>query len=83
MKKTRLVYKIYKERRAEFIQSNKKDKKNWCYWTWKFLKDIHLEHVWESEKFEIGKDFHNLVKEALQRKDGAGSYSPGCPSLPG
>ena len=47
MKKYRLVYKIYKQRREEFIKGKKRDKKNWCYWTWKHLKALHLEHVWE------------------------------------
>ena len=42
MKKYRLVYKIYKQRREEFIKGKKRDKKNWCYWTWKHLKDLHL-----------------------------------------
>src|ERR1700722_6742460 len=69
MKKDRLVYKIYKQRREEFIKGEKKDKKNWCYWTWKYLKDLHLEHIWEKEKFEKRTNFDNLVKKALRRKD--------------
>ena len=68
-KKDRLVYKIYKERREEFIVGEKKDKNNWCFWTWKFLKDLGLEHVWESEKFEVGRNFHNLVKKLLYKRD--------------
>src|SRR6185295_10123289 len=62
MNKDRLVYQIYKQRREEFIKDEKKDKKNWCYWTWKFLKDLHLEHIWESENINEGKDFMKLVR---------------------
>ena len=62
MNKNRLVYKIYKQRREEFIKGKMKDKNNWCYWTWKFLKDIHLEHVWMSENMEPGRNFNKLVK---------------------
>ena len=50
MSKHRLVYKVYRERRKEFLSGGKVDKKNWCYWTWKALKDLHLEHIWESEQ---------------------------------
>src|SRR3954469_4253620 len=48
MNKNRLVYKVYKQRREEFIRGEKKDKKNWCYWTYQSLKDLNLEHIWES-----------------------------------
>ena len=33
------------------------------------MKDIHLEHVWESENFERGKNFNSLVKKLMQRKE--------------
>ena len=69
MKKDRLVYKIYKQRREEFIEGKMKDKNNWCYWTWKFLKDIHLEHVWMSQNMEPGRNFNKLVKNLLQKRD--------------
>ena len=36
---------------------------------WKHLKDLHLEHIWEKEKFEKRTNFNNLVKKALRRKD--------------
>jgi len=69
MKKHRLIYKIYKQRREEFIAGEKKDKQNWCYWTWQALKQLHLEHIWESENFEIGRNFDNLVRKLIKRKD--------------
>jgi len=69
MKKDRLVYKICKQRREEFIEGKMKDKNNWCYWTWKFLKDIHLEHVWMSQNMEPGRNFNKLVKNLLQKRD--------------
>ena len=50
MNKERLVYKVYRARREEFERGGRTDEKNWCYWTWKFLKDLHLEHVWDCEK---------------------------------
>ena len=51
--KNRLVYKIYRQRREDFIEGGKKDMKNW---TWKYLQDLALEHLWESEKIvEEGK----------------------------
>jgi hypothetical protein len=68
----RLVYKIYKKRREEFIRGKKRDKKNWCYWTWKFLKDLHLEHVWEKEQIEIeaaGINFNKLIKKLVAKKE--------------
>ena len=69
MKSNRLVYKIYRQRREDFIRGKKKDKNNWCYWTWKFLKDIDLEHLWESERFEPGQNFHNLVRKLIKKRD--------------
>ena len=69
MKKSRLIYKIYKERRREFIKEGKRDKRNWCYWTWHYLKDLHLEHVWESEKLPVGKNFDSLVKKLVRKKE--------------
>jgi len=68
-KQNRLIYKIYKSRRDEFIKGEKKDKLNWCYWTWKYLKDLDLEHVWESQKLEIGKNFNNLVRKRIKQKE--------------
>ena len=69
MKKHRLMYKIYKQRREEFIAGEKKDKQNLCYWTWQALKQLHLEHIWESENFERGRNFDNLVRKLIKRKD--------------
>ena len=40
MNDDRLVKRVYRERRREFIERGKKDKQNWCYWTWKFLKEL-------------------------------------------
>lgn len=68
-KKNRLIYKIYKERREEFQEGGKRDKKNWCYWTWKFLKDLHLEHLWDNEKVEEEQNFDSLVKKLVRRKE--------------
>ena len=69
--KTRLVYQIYKKRRQDFVRAGKKDKKNWCYWTWKYLKELGLEHIWESEDLErLGKkNFDSLVKTVIERKE--------------
>ena len=74
MNTERLIYKIYKKRREEFIRGKKKDKKNWCYWTWHYLQQLHLDHFWESENLEelgvgMGKNFDKLVKEALKKKE--------------
>ena len=65
--KDRLVYKIYRERRAEYIKDKMRDKKNWCYWTWRYLKD-HLEHVWESEQVPKASEFNKLVSNLIARK---------------
>jgi len=69
--KTRLVYQIYKKRREKFIEEKKKDKNNWCYWTWKSLQDLQLEHIWESENLEIlgKKNFDQIVKIAVEKKE--------------
>jgi hypothetical protein len=69
MNKDRLVYKIYKERREEFIRNDKKDKKNWCYWTWKALQQLNLEHVWESEQIQLGSNFNNIVRKLIKIKE--------------
>ena len=73
VKQNRLVYQIYKQRREEFMKdmnkNTKKDDKNWCYWTWQYLKDLHLEHVWESEKVNEASKFNNLVSELIMRKE--------------
>ena len=69
MKEDRLIKKVYRQRREAFLEGEKKDKKNWCYWTWKFLKELHPGHLWESEKLEVGRNFNNLVKKLVRRKD--------------
>ena len=73
MNQNRLVYQIYKQRREELIKdikNNKKiDNKNWCYWTWQYLKGLHLEHVWESEKVNEASKFNKLVSELIVRKE--------------
>ena len=68
MKNDRLVYRIYKERRKEFIREGKKDKKNWCYWTWKALKSLNLEHVWESEQIQLGRNFNKCERRRMEKK---------------
>jgi hypothetical protein len=69
MKENRLIYQIYKARREEFINGGKRDKKNWCYWTWQALKELHLEHVWESEKIPEVSTFNKLVSKLMKRKE--------------
>ena len=65
----RLVYKIYKQRRKDFIKQGKTDTKNWCYWTWTYLKDLHLEHAWESERIPDSGTFSKLVKRLIRQKE--------------
>jgi hypothetical protein len=65
----RLVYKIYKQRRNDFMKKNMKDKNNWCYWTYKGLKDLNLEHIWQSEKIVSEHHFIKLVRELIFRKE--------------
>ena len=43
-----------------------RDKKNWCYWTWKILKDLHLEHIWKSEKIPKVSTFLKLVRDKIK-----------------
>ncbi len=69
MSKDRLVYKIYRQRREEFVKGRKTDKKNWCYWTWKFLKELNLEHIWESEEIGVGNSFNKLTRELMKVKE--------------
>ena len=33
------------------------------------MKDLHLEHVWESEKSERGRNFNKLVKKLVKKKE--------------
>eukprot|EP00456_Euglypha_rotunda_P058415 TRINITY_DN4852_c0_g5_i3.p1 TRINITY_DN4852_c0_g5~~TRINITY_DN4852_c0_g5_i3.p1 ORF type:complete len:347 (+),score=-26.07 TRINITY_DN4852_c0_g5_i3:97-1041(+) len=67
--KNRLVKKIYNARREEFVRGKKKDKNNWCYWTWKFLCDLGLEHVWNSESFGSRNDWDTVVRLTIQEKE--------------
>ena len=67
MNDDRLVKRVYRERRRELRERGKKDKQNWCYWTWKFLKELGMEGVWEGEN--LGEDrgsFSNLVRKSLE-----------------
>ena len=66
---SRLVYKIYKQRRTDFIKEGKIDTKNWCYWTWTYLKGLHLEHAWESEQIPARSNFSKLVKSLIKKKE--------------
>jgi hypothetical protein len=68
-KEDRLIYKVYRARKDELIAGGYKDKKNWCYWTWKFLQNLNLEHLWQSEKIELGSNFSNVVKKLVARKE--------------
>ena len=58
----RLVYQIYQQRRKDFLKVKKPDTKNWCYWTWRHLRDLQLEHIWESENVESEKEFNQIVR---------------------
>ena len=33
------------------------------------MKDLHLEHIWESEKSEVGRNFNKLVKKLVKKKE--------------
>jgi len=33
------------------------------------LKQLHLEHLWESEKIESEQDFNKLVRELIKQKE--------------
>lgn len=66
MNPNRLVYKVYKQRRIDLIKKEMRDKKNWCYWTWKILKDLHLEHIWQSEKIPKVSTFLKLVRDKIK-----------------
>ena len=65
----RLVKKIYRARREEFIEGSKTDRHNWCYPTWKFLTDLGLEHVWESETFGSRKDWDVVLRATIKEKE--------------
>jgi len=65
----RLIYKIYKQRRDDFIKGRMQDKNNWCFWTWKGLKDLHLEHIWQSENILNENHFIKLVGELIYRNE--------------
>ena len=30
---------------------------------------LHLEHIWESEKLEVGKNFNNIVRKLIKRRE--------------
>ena len=44
-------------------------KKNWCYWTYKFLKELNLEHIWETETPGVGKNFDKLVRTLVKKRE--------------
>ena len=33
------------------------------------LKELHLEHIWESEKIELGRNFSTLVKKLIKQRE--------------
>ena len=33
------------------------------------MKELHLEHIWESETIQLGSNFNNLVKKLIMRKE--------------
>jgi len=69
MNENRLVKKVYMARREEFIEGRKRDRNNWCYATWRALKDLGLEHMWESQNFGSCKDWEVVVKNTIQAKE--------------
>jgi len=69
MEKSRLVYQVYKQRREEFIKGRMRDKRNWCYWTWYYLRELQLEHIWSNETVELGENFDGLVRKLIKKKE--------------
>ena len=69
MDKNRLVYKIYKQRKIDFLAGKMKDKRNWCYWTWRYLKDLELEHIWQTETPELGSNFDKQIRKRVKKKE--------------
>jgi len=66
--KNRLLYRMYKVRREEFMRNvRKNDKKNWCYWIWKSLKELDLEEIWETER--VDHNFKKTIVEARKRRE--------------
>ena len=60
---------VYKQRRKDLIEGGMRDKNNWCYWTWKILKELHLEHIWRSESIANENNFIKLVRELIYRNE--------------
>ena len=52
------------------MKSRMQDKNNWCFWTWQILKEINLEHIWQSEKISMNENhFIKLVGELIYRNE--------------
>lgn len=66
---SRLIKQVYIARREEFNRKGKKDTKNWCFWTWKFLKELGLEHIWESENFGSRNDWEVVIRATIKEKE--------------
>ena len=66
MEESRLVRKIYERRRREFEEGGRRDKKNWCYWTWISLKELGMENIWESENFGNPNAFNRMLRTSIQ-----------------
>jgi len=63
----RLLYRMYKERRDEFMKKRGQNKKNWCYGIWKSLKELGLEEIWETERIE--HNFPKIISEANKKRE--------------
>jgi hypothetical protein len=58
---------VYKQRREEFETQGRKDKGNWCWYTWQVLKELGREVDWTVE--HVGGEWLKGMKEAIRNRE--------------
>ena len=58
---------VYKQRREEFERQGRKDKRNWCWYTWQVLKELKREVDWTVE--HTGEEWLQRVKEEVRARE--------------
>ena len=69
MEESRLVKRVYRERRRRFDQGKSVDTKNWCYRTREILVGLGLEEVWEGERVGPAEEWGPIIKSAIAARE--------------
>jgi hypothetical protein len=59
---------VYRQRREEFERQGRKDKRNWCWYTWQVLREMGKEVDWAVEYVQGGAWIQG-VRERIQQRE--------------